>query len=667
MKHQLLCAALLLLAAGNQLEAKAPKKNQASDPVVMNIGGKDVTRSEFLYFYNKNASQEAAEEKSFDEYVDLFVNYKLKVREAESRGVDTTQAYIDELAGYRQQLIEPYMTTENWLDAAVDEVLERQKTEVYAAHILFEARAEATPEKVAEALRKLDECQKQLAAGADFDSLARAVSEDPSARQNGGDLGYFSTMRMVYPFEEAAFTTPVGETSVCRSSFGYHLVKVLDKRPSRGEVKVAHIMRSFPRTMAPSQAREVTKQVIDSAYQVLKSGTRTFAEVCADVSDDVYTAKKGGEYNWINSAANFPKEWLDTAFRLEKGEVSEPFTTDFGWHIMTCIDKRDAAPVTDELRADLAKRLEHDTDRKSAALRKKLELWAAEEHLQWNEKMRAAVMQVLADTALTKEVLEARTAKLKKPLLMFADQKFAVAQFVSWLNEKWSAEDFRLTDANQTLTDWSNALLTQYEDEHLAEKNAEFGNLYREYHDGLMLFDVASKEVWDKAAADTVGLEKYFEENREKYNWESPRFKGAFIECVDDEALIAKLREIYSSTDSYKVAAERVRAEVLPDTLYTPDPKHPRFHIVNGLYAPGDNATVDRDELKIEGAEVKPRSTMPCQMTFGRVLQNGPEEVGDVRGAVVTDYQNELEQAWVAVLRNKFKVVLYQAELDKLR
>lgn len=668
MKHQLLCAALLLLACGAQVEAKAPKKKTPAEPVVMNIAGKDVTAKEFLYFYNKNTQQEAdaADKKNFDEYVDLFVNYKLKVAEAVSRGVDTTQAYIDELAGYRKQLIEPYMAAENWADAAVDEVIERQKQEVHAAHILFECGPKATPDEVAKALDKIADVRRQLAEGANFDSLARAVSEDPSARQNGGDLGYFSALMMVYPFEEAAFNTPVGEVGECRSSFGFHLVKVIDRRPSRGEVKVAHIMRSFPRTMPPAQAKEATKHVIDSAYQVLKGG-RPFAEVCAEVSDDAYTAKKGGEYDWVSATSRFPKEWLDVAFSLEKGQISEPFATQFGWHIMTLIDKRESALMTDEERAQLKKRLEQDSERKAAAAKKQLERWAAEEQLAWNEKMRAGALKVLADTALTTEKLNAQMGKLKKPLLTFGTERLSALQLAAWVTEKYGASDYNFTDAAQLLSDWRDEQLSAYEDAHMAEKNEEFGNLYREYHDGLLLFDVASKEVWDKASNDTVGLERYFEAHRANYNWNAPRFKGAFIECVEDEALIAKLTEIYSSTDSYKAAAARVRAEVLTDTLLTPDPKHPRFHIVNGLYAPGDNATVDRDQLHVAGAEVKPRATMPFQMTYGRVLNNGPEGVEDVRSAVVNDYQNELEAAWIKALRAKFEVLIYQEELDKVK
>ena len=302
-----------------------------NDPVVITVNGQKVLRSEFEYFYNKNNDQDVAEEKTFDEYVDLFVNYKLKVQEALSRGIDTTQAYINELAGYRKQLAEPYLYNDSWKETAVQDILNNRAYEVHAAHILISLKEDATPQEVAAAQAKLDSIQMQLNAGAPFDSLARVASQDPSAVQNGGDLGYFSVLQMVYPFEEAAFNTPVGKVSQCRSKFGLHLLKVIDKRESKGEVLVAHIMKMFPRGMAKQQAMQQSKAFIDSVYSRIEAG-EDLAALAAKCSDDQYTAKNGGAYPWLNSSARFPQEWLDVAFGLKKGEVSRPFATDFGWH-----------------------------------------------------------------------------------------------------------------------------------------------------------------------------------------------------------------------------------------------------------------------------------------------------------------------------------------------
>lgn len=656
-------------AVDGSLQAKNDKKNQSADPVVMTINGHDIPRSEFLYFYQKNNDAEQVEKKSFDEYVDLFVNFRLKVEEAKSRGIDTTQAYIDELAGYRKDLAAPYLSDKDWLDAAIAVVNERRQFEVHAAHILFSCPQDAAPAQVAEAKAKMTACRRQLEAGAPFDSLARALSEDPSARQNAGDLGYFSALQMVFPFEEAAFTTPVGEISQVRSRFGFHLIKVFDRRPGRGEVIPAHIMLNFRQGMSLEE-RNAIKLKADSVYRELTVNHRDFGEVAAQVSQDVYTAGNGGKYGWISANSRFPKEWLDVAFGMEKGEISKPFATDYGYHIMTIIDKRAQAIPSEEELTQMREFMKNDTERQAAATKRQLRIWAAEEKMLFNDKSRQTVMQVLADTTLTVEKLEASLQKLvkaekKKPLLSIGREGYSSMDFAHWLVARYDSA-FIAIDAAEELEAWSDELLLAYEDAHLAEKNQEFANIYKEYCDGILLFDVATTEVWDKAANDEEGLKAFFAANRDKYKYATPRFKGAFVECADDEVLIKTLKAIYEQSADYLAAAERVRNEVLTDTLLTPDPKRPRFHIVNGIYSPGDNATVDRDVLHVVGKEVTPKKSMPVQFTSGKVITE-PESLADARNTVVADYQDALEEQWVAKLREKFKWSLNASELAKIK
>lgn len=646
MKKSIIALALLMAATGFVAEAKTPKKAKAADPVVMTINGKDVTRQEFEYFYNKNSEQDAAAENDFDKYVELFVNYKLKVHEAYSRGVDTTQAYKDELEGYRKQLAEPYLAGEDWKKLALQEVLDHRKYEVHAAHILVRADEKATPKQLAEAWAKLDSMKVELEAGASFDSLARAKSEDPSARQNGGDLGYFSALTMVYPFEKAAFDTPVGEISKVRSSFGVHLLKVIDKRESKGEVMVAHIMCTFDRSKNRVVAREELRPMVDSIYHVLKAG-KPFAEVAKECSDDQYTAQNGGAYPWLDGSARFPKEWMDVAFSLEKGAFSEPFTTDFGWHIMTVLDKRKEPVLTDEQSEQMMARLEKDPARIEAFKKLQQDKWLSAAGVTVNEKVLAGKNR-------------------NKVAMTIGKDKYTAQQFDDWCQQKYGDEKTYVSQA-EAIDAWQRDLISSWQEAHLEENYPDFRNLYREYHDGLMLFEVAGNEVWNKATADTAGLQKFFDEHRAQYVWPQPRFKGAFIECADDELLVAALKKIYDNCTDIQKCADMVRAEILTDTILTPNPKQPRFHIVNGLYAPGDNNTVDRMELKLDIEAKAPRDKMPVQMTYGRVLANGPECLDDVKGAVVTDYQNELEEKWVAALRQKFAVKLNQAELDKMK
>lgn len=592
-------AALLGLGIGLQ---ETVAKNDKKDPVVMKIDGKEVRASEFQYFYNKNNGQDVVEEKTFDEYVDLFVNYKLKVAEAYHQGVDTMQAYKEELAGYRKQIAEPFLQVPDWADSLLVQAKERRNWEVKASHLLLTCDDE-TPQEVVDSLyRTVLGYQQEVEAGANFDSLARIYSQDPSARQNSGDLGYFSALQMVYPFEKAAFETPVGQTTVVRSRFGWHLIKVFDKRHSEGEVMIAHIMKNAPR-VGGEEAEIRVKAEIDSIYGLLQQGAEWDA-LCAAESDDQYTAQKGGAYPWLGRAARFPQEWLDACFALkEKGEYTAPFETQFGWHIVKLLDKRTEIVTDSAQDARLKEQLSKDPER-------------------MKEGEAAFVRQTRARLSSDK--------KLQK-------------EAASWSDEQ--------------VLDWA--------DKQLEVADPDFINLYREYHDGLMLFDVSSKAVWDKANQDTTGLQAFFDRNREKYNFEKPRFKGAFIECVDDDTLYNALKAIY---DQYEpmAAADVVRNTILTDSILTPNPKAPRFHIINGLFSEGDNACVDVERLHVEGKTFTPKEKMPRVMTYGRVL-TAPDALADVRGAVVGDYQNELEQAWVEELKQRYKVEIRKKELDKLR
>lgn len=593
-----LVSLMALSALPQDLSAqKADKK----DPVVFSIGGRDVRKSEFEYFYNKNNQIETLENKSFDEYVDLFINYRLKVSEGYAQGVDTTQAYIDELAGYRKQLAEPYLTMAGWGDSLVNQAYDRRKWEVKASHLLLTCDKE-TPKQVVDSLYNVVlSYQHEVEAGASFDSLARNFSQDPSARMNAGDLGYFSSLQMVYPFEQACFNTPVGETTIVRSSFGWHLIKVYDKRRAEGEVMVAHIMKVNPRF--PQENVTSPKQQIDSIYQVLKNGA-DFAEVCMSTSDDQGTAVNGGVYNWISRQSRFPQEWLDAAFALkEKDEITAPFETPYGWHILKLVDKRTENPRDSANDERLKQQLLQDEDRMKAGQ----EVFLAQK--------RQELMQ---------------------------DKKLA-----------------------KTVAQWSDEGLLNWLDKNLEEREPDFRNIYREYHDGLMLFEVSNKAVWEKAQLDSIGQEKFFEENRAKYAYEQSKFKGAFVECVDDSLLCSALAKIYENNDAL-AAADLVRSTILTDSILTPNPQSPRFHIVNGIFSRGDNELVDVEQFHIEGATFKARERMPWAKTYGRVIE-APESVNDVRGAVIGDYQMELEKEWVAQLKEKFKVKINKKELDKLR
>ena len=314
--------------------------NAQSDEVLMTIDGKQITKGEFEYLFLKNNDADEITYDDVKDYLDLYVKFKLKVVEAESRKMDTTFAFITELDGYRSQLAKPYLTDREVDEYYLKEAYDRLKEEVEASHILVEVEKGATPEDTVKAYNKAMDIAEKARNGEDFADLARKYSDDPSSESNGGYLGYFKGFQMVYPFESGAYNTPVGEVSnPVKSSFGYHIIKVHNRRPSPGEVRVAHIMK-MANEEASDKQKDNAEQMIYNIHAQIKAG-KDFEEMAKNYSDDYATAENGGALNWF-STGQMVKPFEKASFNLKNpGDISEPIRTQFGWHIIKLLDKRD--------------------------------------------------------------------------------------------------------------------------------------------------------------------------------------------------------------------------------------------------------------------------------------------------------------------------------------
>ena len=311
-----------------------------TDPVLMTVDGQPVTRGEFEAIYKKNNKEAAVTHTALDEYLELFINYKLKVREAEKLGMDTIGKFRKELDGYRQQLARPYLIDRELNDQLMREAYDRSQQEVRASHILIQVAPEATPEDTLVAWNRIVAIRGRVMKGEDFAGIAKAPggSDDPSAQKNGGDLGWFSALQMVYTFENAAYTTAVGEVSQpVRTKFGYHILKVTGKRPARGQVKVAHIMlRSTDTDAADKQA--MTEQRVREIHRQILDGTMTYNDAALKYSEDESTNTKGGELPQFGTGKMI-EEFEDAAFALAKvGDISAPIKSRYGWHIIKSLE-----------------------------------------------------------------------------------------------------------------------------------------------------------------------------------------------------------------------------------------------------------------------------------------------------------------------------------------
>ncbi|MDP4203898.1 MAG: peptidylprolyl isomerase, partial [Bacteroidota bacterium] len=647
------------------------------DPVLMTIKGNPIHKSEFEYLYNKNNTQNTLDKKSLAEYLVLFENFKMKVLEAEALGMDTTKAFLEELSGYRRQLNPVYLTDTATQNSLVKEAYDRLKEDVDVSHILIRLAPNATPDDTLAAYNKIAAIRERIARAPrtikpkcgfftklfgkckpttiepeNFNEVARKESEDPSAAENSGHLGYITGFMTIYPFESVAYNTPVGQiSSPIRTSYGYHIIKVDGRRPSRGKLQVAHIMK-FAQKDAPDSIKNKMKVVIDSLYREVKNGA-DFGALARKSSDDKSSAVNGGMLPWFGSG-NMVKEFEDAAFQLQKGEISRPVLSPYGWHIIKLIDTKQLEPLA-EKRAEIERRIQRD-DRANIITQSFINKLKAQYNYKNNIAALAPFYQLAEKYSLKDSAFINATEHMEGTMATFNDQTLTQCDFAFFLNRYPNSQQTdKKSMIDEKFQQFTNTALVNYKDEQLEKEYPDFGNLMREYHDGILLFNISNEKVWDKATRDTKGLETFFRTYRSNYTWAEPHFKGWVISCKN-EATKAKAMELIAkapkdSLDNYLIA------KLNKDTIVA--------KVEKGLYVKGDNNAVDKFEFK--SGNFAPNKAYPVVFTYGKILKNGPESYSDVMGILTSDYQAYLEDQWMKELRRKYPVVIDQKTLKSIK
>lgn len=616
--------------------------SQHNDPILMKINNKEVTRSEFEYIYNKNNSNNGLDKKTLDEYINLFVNFKLKVAAAEAEGVDTTKVFLDEFLGYRQQLAKTYLTDESVDEANARIIYERLKENVEASHILVRCKPDATPSDSLDAYHKIERARQRILNGESFEKVAREMSEDPSVKQNGGNLGYFTALQMVYPFEDTAYSLKKGEVSKpIRTDFGYHLIKVTNRRPDMGKVLVAHIFKAL-RQDASKEQEDKAKMQMDSIYLALNNGS-DFVGLAKKYSDDQGTASRGGELPWIGFRQTV-KEFEDVAFSLKKNEYSKPFRSPSGIHIVKLIDSKTIEEFG-EKKDEIIRRMNRQ-GRGEKGVEALVERLKKDYSFSLDVNGLAQVKNLFKDIQAGKDSLtSARAKNLAGSLFIMNGKSYSVADFIGWAKENKGSLD-------NLLKGYTQKNIMAYEDGQLEKKYPDFGHLMQEYRDGILLFDVSNRIVWDKASKDDKGLEQFFNDNKSNYSWQSPRYRGIVVHCKDKKTAkaVKKLVKKTAEEDWSTV----IRKAFGNDSI-------PMVKVEKGLFVKGDNKYVDK--LAFKEGSFETLQEFPRTILIGKKLKKGPETYKDVRGPVTADYQNYLEANWVKQLREKYKVEINQEVL----
>jgi len=639
---------------------------QNDDPVILKVAGENITKSEFLNVYQKNnVNGEVLDKKSLEEYMELYVNFRLKVKEAEELGLDTARSFKDELAGYRKQLAQPYLVDEDMNKSLLQEAYNRKKEDIRASHILIKVDKNASPADTLAAYKKIMAIRKRALKGEDFGQLAVENSDDLSARDrvvenrtikgNKGDLGYFTIFDMVYPFETGAYNTPVGEISMpVRSEFGYHLIKVTDRKPALGRVQVAHILLRVPANATAADSAAVLAKTMD-AYNRIKNG-EDFARLAEQFSDDKSTATKGGVLPWFGANKMIPEFIKEISALKNINDVTEPFSSSFGWHIVKLLDRKEIGSYDDNLNDIKQSLTRNDRARKSEdALINRIK---KEYKYSANLKARNAFYKVVTDTIFAGGWSVQQAAGLNKTLISLGKNTDTQQDFANYLakNQRKRPVEAIVPYVNAMFNAYSNELCLNYEDSQLETKYPEFKALVKEYRDGILLFELTDQKIWSKAVKDSTGLEAFYEQNKNKYMWDTRLDATVYTFNTSDDALLASARKAMKSGITDNELLELINND---STTF--------LSIDRRKFVKGDNPLVDQVEWKAGATSEFPGDKKVTIIKVNEVVKPEIKKLNEARGIITADYQNFLEQKWIKELRAKYPFEVNQEVMSSIK
>ena len=626
---------IALVFVGAQLNAQE---------VLFTVGNQSITTEEFKAVYEKNKGVGAAlDPKTPEEYLELYINFKLKIAEAYEQQRDTATEFKNEFGGYRAQLAKPYLSDQGAEDELVNQAFSRMQEEVRAAHIMIALEANALPSDTLKAYRQLLDLRKSILSGkTKFENAARETSADTWSAKNGGDLGYFTVFNMVYPFESAAYELEVGNLSMpVRSQYGYHLLKLLDRRSASGIVRVRHIFFAS-NGKSSLQEQQRAERSANEIYSRLEGGEDFISLL--EFSEDRKTKDAMGELPEFG-INNMMPAFEEAAFSLEaSGDYSVPVETSIGWHVIQLIEKKPLASF-DELKSELKKKVKRDTRSRVGATRfmKRLK---SEYDFAIDERWLGRTMNLVDKNAFGTGTWEIPTLSRDRVVATFANEKIYQSEVLEfWAkNQNQSSEAVRVEFLRVLFNAYSNDRMIAYEDGQLELKHADFRNLVREYKEGILLFDLTQEAVWNKAAQDSAGIANHYELIKEDYRWED-RVQATYWVTTDEKLAkkiakwtaknkVDKVKELLENEDALSVA------------------------IQNGTYEKDDNSVIvavwQQDSGTFGPIELDNGSFAVVQID--EFIPSAPKALNEIKGLVIASYQDTLEKEWVNALKLKFEV-----------
>jgi len=615
-----------------------------NDEVLFTVNNTEVTTNEFSRVYNKNIDLVQDEkQKDVDEYLKLYVNYKLKLEEAYVLELNKDKKYINELESYRRQLSKKYLTDTKINDKLLEEAYERTINEVDVNHILVRVDDNASPEDSLKAYNQVLEYRNK-ALKEDFSIVMKSNHNGESVF--GESLGYFNAFKMVYPFENIAYTTNIGEISMpFRTKFGFHILNVLDKRKSQGEVTVAHIMIANSNDKITSSPKER----INELHSKIKEGA-SFSDLAKQFSDDKNSARNGGKLTRFGTGKLSAKEFEKAAFALTtEGEISKPIKTKFGWHIIKLIKKHDISNFN-ELKLSLEQSVKKDSrskivnDRFYSNLKKRYDF--SEESNVKEELLKVVTPEFI------KGSWDSTNSLYEKTLATFSGEKLSYLDYYQYLSSKLRAYKNinvikKLVDVS--FNDFVNSRIYNYHSDNLESEFPEFKNIVQEYREGLLLFELMEQEVWQKSKTDTIGLKKHYNKNKANYFWK-------------------KRIEAIVVTSETKVIAKEVRKLLKTNTTLEQLKASQKKSVVSeGLYELTDKELPKQFKSKIGVSKVFKHNNQYVVVKGIKEVLPKQKSFDEVKGRVINDYQDKIEKDWLLNLAAKYKVEVHKSVLESVK
>jgi len=633
---------------------------QSDSEVLLTIDEREITKKEFLRIYQKNQQNiQSGEQTNVEDYLDLFIHFKLKVIEAENRKLDTLPSIKKELSKYKDELAKPYLIDQKVLDSLMRQAYQRSQKEVRASHILISMPRPAAYPDTLRTYEKINSIRERIIKKDEsFNEVARATSDDPSVKSNGGDLGYFSALQMVYSFENRAYNMSNNQISQpFRTRFGYHLLKKTGEREARGKVKVAHIMLIAPPSMT-EEKRQEKKDQINQIYHQLKQGA-PFEKLAREYSDDKSSAQQGGELPWFGTGRMVPA-FEEAAFSLDdKGDYTQPVKTPIGWHIIKLLERKTLGTFTEEkkeLKRKIANnpRYQITQDALIEQLKKDYGFTRKKENF-YN-------LYQFIDRDKNQIQWDRLRANTDNDILFtLEDAQYTTAGFIDFLEDL--PRDLDGKYRGQYLLDtaysrFEDNKIIEYEKQRLPEKYPEYKYILKEYHDGILLFEIMDRHIWSRASEDTTGLKRYHHNHRNQYMW-GERFKGKIYLC-DDKNTLEKVRKMKKGG----LFRKKYSDQELLNELNSED--HQQVKINEGIFLKGENPIIDHHAWNIDSPQNQKEQQRPY-LVKGKKLSPQPKSLEEARGSVLADYQNHLEEQWLEQLKEKYSVKVNEQVLEEIK